>query len=303
MRRILLAALGLLFSGTVAAAEFRDLTATFTATWDATQQLPEPQRVAAMKQALMAQYPEFYGRGEAAQQDARISRAIKRFPAIRAAYLEQAQRFSAAMQQHLQTFNAVFPDFRLTVPTELVHSLGEMNGGTRELNGKTHLIFGADMIAALDPKGDAAPLFHHELFHVLHQQHFTCSEDIVWSHMWIEGLATYVSAVMNPQANEKELLLDYPAGMASATRAQLPDAWAQLNTVLDSADEKVNEDLFSMGDKTDKLPPRRAYYLGYLIAKDAAKTHDLPALAKLDCKQVRALVGATVARFAKESAQ
>lgn len=41
-------------------------------------------------------------------------------------------------------------------------------------------------------------------------------------------------------------------------------------------------------------PARRGYYLGYLVAQEAAKTHWLRQLGKLDCKAARALVGQTV---------
>jgi hypothetical protein len=281
----------------------RNLAPQFAATYDATAQLPPTERVAAMKQVLVAQYPEFYGRGTPQQQDARIARAIENFPKLRTAYLDKAQKFGGALQQHMATFNASFPQFRLTVPTALVHSLGEMDGGTRELgpNGELHLIFGADLMAALNPDGNAAPLFHHELFHVLHAQHFSCDERSIWSNLWREGLAVHVSEIMNPGANGMDLLLEYPKGMPAATRAQLPAAWAHLASVLDSTDNQLYGEMFMTSSKTgNTLPTRRGYYLGYLVAREAGKTRDLAALANLGCKETRALVEATIAKLSKE---
>lgn len=302
MHKIILAALATLaLSATHATgAEIRNLAPAFTAAYDASAQLPMPERVAAMKKVLLAQYPEFYGRGTPEKQDAAIARAIEAFPKLRDAYTDKAEKFGGAMQQHLDTYNKTFPHFRLTVPTAVLHSLHEMDGGTRELNGKLHLIFGADMLAYVNPKGDPAPLFHHELFHVMHAERFVCEEGKVWPQLWREGLATYVSHALNPGASENDLLLNFPSGMAATTRAKLPQAWRELAAVLDSSEKPVYGELFMMNSaKPGELPRRRGYYLGYLIAQEAAKTYDLQTLAALDCQQVRGLVESTVQQLSK----
>lgn len=303
MQKILVSAAATLAMSTAHAtgAEIRNLAPAFTAAYDASAQLSMPERVAAMKKVLLAQYPEFYGQGTPEKQDAAIAHAIETFPKLRAAYTEKAEKFGGAMQQNLATYNKTFPDFRLTVPTSVVHSLYEMDGGTRELNGKLHLIFGADMLAYVNPKGNAAPLFHHELFHVMHAERFDCGEGKVWPQLWFEGLATYVSHAMNPGASENDLLLTFPNNMAANTREKLPQAWRQLAGVLDSSEPAVYGELFmsSAGAPTE-LPRRRGYYLGYLIAQDAAKTRDLPALAAMNCQQVRGLVESTIQKFSKQ---
>lgn len=303
MRKFLFTTLAIL-SGYASAGEpsVRNLAPDFVAAYDATAQLPMPERVAAMKKALVAIYPEFYGRGTESQQDQRIQSAIETFPKLRETYLEQTAKFGDAIRQHLATYSSHFPRFRLTVPTSLVHSLGEMNGGTRDIgpDGAQHLIFGADMIAALDPMGNPAPLFHHELFHVMHEERFSCDKGAMWSSLWKEGLAVHVSDVMNPGSNAKELLLDYPRGMPEATRAQLPAAWKQLASVLDSTDKSMYRELFMMSGKGGELPARRGYYLGYLVAREAGKTRDLSSLAALDCAESRALVEATIRKLSTE---
>jgi len=303
IRRFLLAA-AVITGGPVFAADtapVRNFAPGFVTVYDSTAQLPMPARVAAMRGLLMAEYPEFYGRRKPEQLDKKVQQAIEGFPKIRTAYLDKSEKFGAALDQHMRTFNRVFPKYENATPITLVHSLGEMDGGPRELNGRIHLVFGADVMAETNPDGNSAPLFHHELFHLLHRQKFACDTDGIWEPLWGEGLAVYVSEVMNPGANENELLLNFPRGMAANTRAVLPAAWAQLQTVLDSTDEKLAQELFTMSGKATTLPVRRGYYLGYLVAKEAGKTRDLATLAALDCKQVRALVGETVGKLAKES--
>ena len=69
---------------------------------------------------------------------------------------------------------------------------------------------------------------------------------------------------------------------------------AQIETVLESADEKTYGALFSTSKDDTGLPPRRGYYLGYLVAQEAAKKHTIQELATLDCKRAHALVVDTV---------
>lgn len=258
-----------------------------------------PERVTAFKKNVASKFPEFYAperKGGIAKQDELIADQIEKFGAIRDAYLEKVQTFGSAMPRHLASFQVAFPDFRLSTPTWLVHSLREMDGGTRELAGKPYLIFGADMLATLHETDDVTPLFHHELFHVYHQALFQCGSDGVWTSLWKEGLAVYVSHGLTPKANASELLLDFPKGMPRATEQNLPAAWSQLEQVLDNTTAEMHSQLFSTAQKDSDLPARRGYYLGYLIAQEAGKTRDLNSLAHLGCGQVESLVKAIVRR-------
>ena len=118
----------------------------------------------------------------------------------------------------------------------------------------------------------------------------------------MEGLANYVSHALNPGASETDLVLNFPAGMPAGTREKLPQAWRQLSSVLDSSDSAVYGELFTMSSgQSTELPRRRGYYLGYLIAKDAARTRDLATLASMDCQQVRGLIESTISKLSKEA--
>lgn len=280
-------------------APVRNIAGVFATTWDATRDMPMAERIAIFKKNVASQYPDFYAAdrfGGSEKQDARIARAIKDFSAIRDIYLDQVQSFGDAMPRHISTFRAVFPDFRLATPTWLVHSLYEMDGGTREFNGHTNLVFGADMIATLHANEDITPLFHHELFHVYHEPLFACGTEAVWKNLWEEGLAVYVSQALTPNATPGTMLLDFPRGMPEATESHLSAAWADLEQVLENADQAKYAELFSTEQQGHTLPARRGYYLGYLVAKEASKTRDLMTLAHLDCGQVHQLVQDIVRR-------
>ncbi len=322
MKRLLLAALCGLFHSAHAVSptpapvpapvpqiQVINLASDYAAFWDATGQMPEAERIAAFKQQIGSRFPEFYGieryAGDftQAQQDQRIARSFAAFGPLREAYLAKVNRFAQDLPRHIAGFTAAFPDFRPGVPTYLVHSLNEMDGGTRHLNGKTYLIFGADRMASLHGDGDDTAFFHHELFHT---HHFVamgqCEGQGMWLPLWHEGLATYVSKVLNPQANDKELLLDFPAGSLPLTRARLYDSFAHMESVLDNTDyAKLYSPLFNAKQDETGLAPRRGYYLGYLVAAEIGKTRDLRTLASLDCRQARALVGAAVAKLKEAS--
>lgn len=313
MLRYLIGAVGACMTIHCAAAdkapEVHDLTQDFVAFWDASRTLPTDARVAQFKLTVAPRFPEFYGIERYAgqrtqeQQDKIIGTAIEKFDGIRDAYVNKAKAFGHELPRHIATFQHTFPDFKLDTPIYLLHSMGEMDGGTRDLAGRTRLIFGADGMVLYHGNGNEAAFFHHELFHIHHQAKMPdCAGTGLWQPLWQEGLATYVSHTMNPQANHKELLLTFPAGMVERTQAQLGASLAHLEQVLDVSDDLLYGEMFqSMNKETKGLPARRGYYLGYLVAAEAGKTRKLSELAQLSCADARALVGATVQQLRKHA--
>ncbi len=269
----------------------------FAEFWDATKDKPTAERVALFKSSVAAKAPAFYGverfdgRLTQEERDKHIARAIEEFPSIREGYLRKAKQFDAELPRYIESFKTFFPDFKPTHDIWVLHSLGEMDGGTRTLAGRSSLIFGIDgMVKYHNSEDDETPFFHHELFHTYHRSASNCEDKGMWSKVWIEGLATYVSKVMNPDANNSQLLLAIPEGMVENTQANMPKALAHLESVLGKDDWEIYGGLFQ-GKKDDTgLSPRRGYYLGYLIAEEAAKKHDVRELAKLGCKPARELV-------------
>jgi hypothetical protein len=302
MRHLVLSAL--LFSAAACAHAgdapgVHNIAQSFADFYDANKDKPEAEQLAAFRKDVASGYPAFYGveryKGE------HILKTIKAFAGIREDYIRKTQQFDAELPRYIDSFKAWFPDFQPTRETWVLHSLGEMDGGTRTLDGKDVLIFGIDGMVRYHGKGNESAFFHHELFHTYHDKAMAgCNgdEEPMWAMLWQEGLATYVSHVMNPEANDSELLLAFPDNMAERTRKVLPAAFADLEKVLDTRDTSVYRNLFTTGGKaTGELPARRGYYLGYLVAQEAARERSVQALAKLDCQGAHALVTATVARL------
>lgn len=267
----------------------------FVTFWDGTVDLSTEERVAIFKRDVASQFPAFYSierHGDLFTQeeyDARIAKQIESFGDYRGRYIEKVEQFDADLERNNASFREAFPDFQFVTPISLLHSLGEFNGATRELDGVEHLLFGADLLARIHYWSDDSAFFHHELFHTYQGQYFSDCDEI-WCALWTEGLAVYVSAQLNPEAGDPELLLEIPDDMGETTRVRLGEALAHLETVLTSTDEDVYSALFNFKQDETGLPRRRGYLLGYVVAEEVGRGRSLEELAKLSNEEARPLI-------------
>jgi hypothetical protein len=301
MKRLLLASVlagaALCARAAAPAMEVHSIAQDFVSFWDATQTMPQAERIAAFKLQVASKFPAFYGvqrydgKRTQAQQDYVIGNALDGFGKLRQHYVEKIASFDAELPRQVARFSSTFPDFRPQAELWFLHSLGEMDGGTRELDGRSYLIFGADLMAVLHGDQDESAFFQHELFHVHHDAVSPeCDGQGMWQPLWREGLAVHVSKIISPQATEAEMLLDFPKGSLAITKAHLPQSLADLAPLLDQAGDQYYSQLFQDGAGPEGLAPRRGYYLGYLVAREIGATRDLPTLAKLNCADARKLV-------------
>ena len=264
-----------------------DLSDDFTAFYDRTEGMATEARVAAFKAEIVPLFPQFYGRQrfadiDDAAYDTRIRNAIDRFPRHREAYVRKASSFSTLLAPAYASFVAAFPDMadRPIGDIYLLHSLGEMDGGTRGFDNRSYLIFGADVMARSHPYEDEEPFFHHELFHIYHQRFFNdCGA--VWCALWIEGLAVYASRVLNEDATDEQMLLTVPEPIPAPVDANLTEAVCEVRARLQSRTQTDLNALFSFSRLNERLPPRFGYYVGYLAAREAGRTHTLQQLAQM----------------------
>lgn len=160
------------------------------------------------------------------------------------------------------------------------------------------LSFGADVIAQIHMNHNIQPFFHHELFHIYHERRFAYCES-VWCLMWSEGLATYVADNLNPGASDSELLLAMPEPIRARVDANRDFATCSVRGNLDATDVQTVSALFCAGDARDpRLPPRYAYYVGYLLATELGQTRNLVQLASLSTAEARPLIEIALDRMA-----
>jgi hypothetical protein len=304
MIRLLACALALLAVPVQAAPDpaIVDLTGAYVRTYQATKDLPPADRVARFKADVVPLFPGFYSAERIGlpqeKYDAFIARSFERFPAIEADFAARAGAVASQLADAQADFTKAFPGKFTMPPTYLLHSLGEMDGGTREIGGKTVLVFGADVMArAHAADANERPFFQHELFHVYHEPKFAGCEAI-WCSLWEEGLATYVAASLNPGAKPADLLLD-PETLA-AIKADPKIAVCTIRRVAVAKDEDAYRKLFNGGAHFPGLPDRAGYYVGFLVAEGLAKGRTLRTIADWTPAEAKPKVLAELAAMAPD---
>jgi hypothetical protein len=308
----LLALLGLAFSLTAAAPPPRttglqlvDTTGDFDRIWTATRDIPDDRRAEAFEAAFAKVLPGFYAADRVKdfmtpeKYQAFVLKGLKAYPDRKAGIQRVSRQFSGLIGPAQASFEKAFGPMRGYPPVYLVVSFGEFDGGTRDLPEGTRLMFGADMIDRLHSNSPIQPFFHHELFHLLHRRTFAECE-IVWCGLWTEGLATYVASLLNPGASDESLLLTEPKPLRDAVEAHRTEAICAVRTRLDSTDMQEAGPMFMGGSRqiSPNLPPRFAYYVGYLVAQDLGRARSLKQLAALKNAQVKPLIVQSLDRMA-----
>lgn len=288
------------------AMQVHDLASPFVAVWERNVGKSDEEFVRDFKATVASRFPQFYGvaryegKKSEAERDAEIVAARAEFAGMRAAYVNKVGRFKQELPVHVASFRKLFPDYEARNPLWFVHSLGEMDGGKRRLDGKLEFIFGADQMVKVHKENNEAYFFHHELFH--DYQPMQCERWPVWASLWQEGMASYAAKVLNPNATDEEMMLHLPLNMVPDTRKQMRRALDDLYAKLDSTDQDAYSGLFLRKGDNSGMPARRGYYLGVLVAEEAARTMSVQQLARLDCEAVRPVVFAAVARLRAEHA-
>lgn len=267
--------------------------------WDEARALPLDEQIALFEKKVWPSFPQFYeykvsawAENGTAKRDG-FKKVFEDFQEIESRFRTKSAAISVELDSNLKKFLKTFPDFKTNLDAYVIHSFGEMDGGTRLLKGKETLIFGIDgMIKHHNGKSEI-PFFHHELFHAYHMQHLN-AESAVWSALWVEGLATYISESLNPGSSLQDLLLDLPVGMVERCKKDIPFLWSDLKSKLRSKDGEDYSNYFLMNSKHPKIPPRAGYYLGYLVAKELGKTRTLYELSRLRGKKLESLIFKTI---------
>lgn len=284
---------------------YSDFSDAFPAFYDRTAGLDEEARLAAFKRDVAPLFPGFYAPRDGATQeqwDKAVNRAIADFPKVREQYEAVQRTFPAAYVAAKSHFARFFPGSTAALPTYFVHSLGEMDGGTRVIDGHNVMVFGADGMALYHTPEDLGPFFDHELFHVEHGAYFAECEE-VWCALWIEGLATAASEVMNPGIGPAAMMLETPRPIAPEVDAHWREALCEIAANFESRDRDIYRGLFMGGGQEQRFPPRWGYYVGYRLAKQALTQHTLQELAHLRHAEAEKLVRRTFATMLDDAGQ
>jgi hypothetical protein len=280
-----------------------DLTDDFARIYDRDSARPDSERVGRFKTEFATLLPGFYDeqrlKAPASKFHEHVLRGFKAFPEQREGIARVSREFAGLLAPAQRSFEDEFGPLTGYPPVYLVNSLSEFDGGTRDLPEGTRLMFGADVIQRLYKTTPIQPFFHHELFHMLHNRTFEECEQL-WCSLWAEGLAVYVARKLNPEASDEALLLSFPKPLGPAVEANKAEAVCAVVKRLNSEDEADYKPLFNAGGSglTADLPPRFAYYVGFLVAQDLGRTHSLKQLAAMGQQEVRPLLEQSLRRMA-----
>ncbi len=263
-----------------------DTTSHFLTFFDATKGKSDAEKIAHFWSDLHPANPAFYS--------LRLSEWEKRGENVETALLEEIKAFGAYRDEFVRLQNAVpkqladavasfkqtFPDFDADFEVHLLHSLESMDGGTRKLDGEHAFIFGLDMMARYHPWKNETPFFHHELLHAYTKQlHVPAtqwySSDKLLLSLWEEGLAVYVSHLLNPSAGYDELTLNFPEGLFGRVWQDRAFLASDLAASLASTDEATNRRYFTPWTNDPQVPGRAGYVVGFVVLNELAKQHPL----------------------------
>lgn len=223
-------------------------------------------------------------------------------------------QISAQVPTAQASFMHAFPDFKPNITVAFMPSFRHFDGQTTHLkDGRLAMLFGVDAIVEFHgANADLPVLFSHELFHVYHAQVNPSlfpsnvggpgeAENVpLYEAVWIEGLATYVSGALNPQAPIPHLLLNqklYDEGMP-----KMPVIASRILAKFDTTDDADNAAFLRGGVKGD-IPARSGYLAGYLMARDLGKKYSLAELAHLTGPALRAAIHDELTRIAAPPAK
>lgn len=283
--------------------EIHNCAPAFIAFWETAQNLPLDEKIAEFEKTVYPTFPQFYGKTikEWVEEDGKskqdvFKKIFDNYAPIHEKFKQKTAQLSAEFAANLQTFLKTFPECEAEFngyEIYIAHSLDCMDGGIREIDGKLYLIFGVDRIINHQEGASDTAFFHHEFFHVCHFQSFPY-HGLFWQALWVEGLATYASEALNPGASCTEISLDCPTNLVPACEKDINFLWNTALKFLTMKDDAAYKTFFLLSSQDVRIPKRAGYYLGYLIAKELAKSHSLHQLAQMNASTILPLIEATI---------
>lgn len=300
--------------------ELHDAMPAFFEFWTKAEGRSLSEQTALFRSEVIAPFPELYTKevlGHDVDTDAGLDRRLATWlptlPSIVPKMREIHASFRDDVARGVDRFRKTFPDFSWAGDCYVFASTDGMNGGTREVRGRTALLFGLDVSARKTESMPTSVLFAHELFHI-HQSAVLPPRDgqrELYCGLWSEGLAEYVSTVIVPGTSDRQALpfshvhdpahpaLDIPERrvMLDVVMPGLaPTLGAELEQALDSQDE-ADYAKFFLGRAAPGLgerPVRSGYWFGLKIARAIATGKNLDALARAPASSLRTEIGAAL---------
>jgi hypothetical protein len=220
-------------------------------------------------------------------------------PKTRALFAQMDAAISEHHRRFLQTLPGGLPPFEVHVAPSLL----SFNARVGMLDGRLVFVLGPDRMAQLDD--DLGVLFAHELFHLYHLGRSPSLQDppmTMATPLFLEGLATHVSAVLNP-GREHKAMMDAALTARCEDPAYVKDlaarfpAETELSEKTENARELYREWFSARGAPEPKRP---GYCLGWQIVRRLAATVELSEMSGWSKAEVHARVSAALKDLANQ---
>ena len=235
-------------------------------------------------EVIIRPHPEIYGRTQIFKTDiGTLEQYLDALDTYLPAIEQIHRRFEEQRASIQAKFLGAFPDFdSARARVYLMLSLFRFDGKIPHDNPRM-LLLGLDGLAKFHGADVRLPvILSHELFHVYHFQVNPLPRDVdqieLYRLIWQEGLATYVSQVLNPDASLADVLLD--PRLAEEGPQFVPMLARNLMAQLESRDDATTAQYLAY-QRGGWIPARMGYLIGYQIARRTAATHQLTELARL----------------------
>jgi len=235
-------------------------------------------------QSVIQPHPEVYDRPQIFKTD---NASLEQYLGVLPTYLPAIRQIHNRFQEEYEPIEAnflkEFPDFDYSkARVYLMLSLFRFDGKIPHDNPHL-LLLGLDGLAKFHGANTRlSVILSHELFHVYHFQVNPLPRNIddvaLYRLVWQEGLATYVSKQLNPDASLADVLLD--PRLAQEGPKYIPVVARDLLTQLESVDDATTAMYLSYW-RGGRIPGRMGYLIGYEIARRMATTKSVRDLALL----------------------
>lgn len=165
-------------------------------------------------------YPELFSKQILKLPDDNADKVLERkiqaflfdFKKQKLAFLSLTNRLATELTENEEKFLSRFPDFKWDGTVYFLPSLSSFISKQELIKNQKALLLGIDTIAFTRKENTQFwPIFHHELFHLYHQQFQPNAKHLnldlpLYDFMWNEGLASYIAGLLNPETSKGEII-------------------------------------------------------------------------------------------------
>lgn len=188
-----------------------------------------------------------------------------------ASFLRVHNRLNNELVDNEEKFLSRFPNLKWNGTIYFFPSLSSFISKQTIINNKEVLLIGVDTIAfTRKEQTQLWPIFHHELFHLYHQQfqpnakHLNFDQPL-YDFIWNEGLACYITSLLNPDTTKGEII--QLGSLKETPKEPLLQIIKVFRDNLGATPEKLHQDYFNLDTTIDEKYTNTGNYISFLAAE------------------------------------